>query len=256
MGVLENKTDVSKLLENRLPFKNGINIAAVHKKNIVKICVAEKNGIFALCDVLADILIENLHIKYIMRIIEKSADMLSEREKSDILITSIKKLWYGNTGAEQLEKLKKDVSNRIAVCVFEGAGIIFLDGVLNFRMKDCTSAWKKVVDGCIAGYIEEAERKDFVRLLRYFVSMRDPLETLVFLRPEGMDYILVGEDGNYIDVFSPGVGITNEDMLLSRLISISPEHIIIEKAEEFADKKLIDIIKQVFIGRVEIRESK
>lgn len=243
------------LLENRLPRNPKIHgqIQIIDdQKNYVEIQLEGKEQIFELSDILADIVIENLQIRFIMSELLHHHSYIDDKDQCEILVNTLKKLWYGGA-KDNLEYVKKDVSNRIAVCLLEDKKhFLSLDGVIRFRMKDAVALWRDSLEDSVDEYLVESERKEFVRLLRYFVSMREPLIKYVKVRLGQKDYQMLDEQDLQVSVLLPGTEedgseITKEDLLLSQLINLSPE--VIDLCE-VKDEKLKGLLGQVFIGRV------
>ena len=218
-----------------------------------------KDTLFLVCDVLADIIIENIQIRYMINVLKNNYFYVPERDQCGILITTLKRVWYADKGAEYLDMIKKDVSNRIAVCMLEPERhTITLDGIIHFRMKDYMEEWLSALDSCVDEYILKHEQQEFIKLLRYFVSMREPQKKIVYVNyeQEGGEYTVSDENGKKLACNVPAldrpkdINITKEDILLSRLINISPEVIVLVNTKEFGDQKLVELLRQVFVGRV------
>lgn len=256
VGVSNKDVKVRPLIENRLPTASRLcgQIKILQDyENYVEIEFYSREQLFELADILADIVMENLQIRFIMREIATGYCYVAEKDQCEILVNTLKKLWYED-GKGGLERMKKDISNRIAVCMLETKGhILSLDGVVRFRMQDCVEQWKDALELCVDDYLFESERKEFVKLLRYFVSMRDPAVKYVEIRLDQNEYQLFDDSSSQVSVFLPGAqstdlrGITKEDLLLSRLINLSPEAIDVSGIE---DEDLKDLIGQIFIGRI------
>ena len=258
VGLIDGGVAIKPLIENRITpaikRSGDIKLADSSVKRYVRINLSGKSAVFMLADILSDIIIENLQIRILMTELKSEYSFIPDKEQCDILTRALKKLWFADNGAEHLEKIKKDVSNRIAVCLFESNGVLSLDGIIRFRMKDYTHKWCSALDDSIEEYLKKTERQEFIGLLRYFVSMREPQKKAVhvYMDTDGK-YNIKDENGKPISVSISGAehGIekaaTDEDLLLSKLICIAPEVIVLENEIE---KDLCELITKVFIGRV------
>ena len=256
VGVSNMDIELRPLIENRLSAANKrsgqIQIKENHK-NYVALDFAGREQLFELADILADIVIENLQIRFIMREIAHDYDFVAEKDQCEILINTLKRLWYhGEKG--DLEHLKQDISSRIAVCMLEGQEhVLWLDGVLRFRMRDFVEQWKDTLEDCVDDYLLESEKHEFIKLLRYFVSMRDPILPYVIIRPGEEEYQIFDGNSAKVSVILPGSEhggtreVSKEDLLLSQLINLAPENINIS---EIQDEDLKTLLHQVFIGRI------
>ncbi len=253
VGVCDTSVKLCSLIENRLPpgqkLSGQIRIAK-DLGNYVLMELESKEQMFLLADILADIIIENLQVRFIMKEIAAGYCFVAEKDQCEILINTIKKLWYQSAGKQDLEQVKKDVSSRVLLCLFESEEkIVLLDGVMRFRMQDCLAVWKKAVEDSVNEYLIKSEKKEFVKLLRYFVSMRDPMIEYVVVRLEAGEYKIF--DAQNIRVTVPyeqeeEPGASKEDLLLSCLINLSPEAIDIS---HIPDENLKSLLKDIFVGR-------
>ena len=146
------------------------------------------------------------------------------------------------------EQKKKDIAGRVLICLLECEGRLALDGVLRFRMKDCTAQWQQTMQKCVEQYTAKNEQKEFIKLLRYFVCMRDPMVHYVEVLPIGEEYEMLDEHGNRIDVYiDEEPDATKEDLLLSGLIDLAPE--VIDLAQ-VCDDDLKGLLADIFVGRI------
>lgn len=256
IGVSSMDVELRPLIENRL--STGSKVSGQIKilsdyKNYVVIDFEGKERLFELADILADIIIENLQIRFIMREISQDYDFVAEKDQCEILVNTLKQLWYQDERGD-LEHIKRDVSNRIAVCLLESKNhVLSLDGVMRFRMKDCIAEWKDTLEKCVDAYLLESEKHEFIKLLRYFVSMRDPIIKYVKIKLYENEYLIFDDKSMKISVVIPGNEygvnreISKEDLLLSRLINLAPETI---NVSEIEDEDLKLLLNQVFVGRI------
>jgi len=250
IGVSNMDVALRPLMEKRLPMQGKLTGEIQLGKQAgrylpVEIC--GRQALFALADILADIIIEHLQIRYLMAELTRKYDYLSERGKSEILVSTVRQLWYGG-GKEKLEQTKKDIAGRVLICLLECEGRLALDGILRFRMKDCTARWQQTMQQCVEQYTAKNEQKEFIKLLRYFVCMRDPMVHYVEVLPIGEEYEMLDERGNRIDVYiDEEPDATKEDLLLSGLIDLAPE--VIDLAQ-VCDDDLKGLLADIFVGRI------
>ena len=253
VGVLNQEVRLGMLIKNRIPAKLLLSgqIRLFHEDwRYVGVEVQSKETLFLLSSILADILIENLQIRYILKRVERNYPFIEKEEQGDILISALKRLWFpGEDG--NVKCAKEDLAQRISACLLENPrGILSLDGVMHFRMADHLLAWDSVLQRCVEEHLVETQKEEFIRLLRYFVSMRDPVVSFVKIVPSNNVYAMLDSNGDRILATAALCeGETKEDHLLSQLISLSPEAI---DAREVEDCQLKDLLRQVFVGRVHL----
>ncbi len=256
VGVSGCEPMFGRLIENRISGcaireKSSLKVKKTGG-NYVKVSWKDKSDAFILCDVFADIIIESLQVRYLSSLFKSEYEYIPVSEQGEILILAVKKLWYGNTGSEHLGHVKCNVSARIACCLFENpCGILSLDGIMRFRMQDYIETWNRVFHECVEHYYAECEKKEFIKLLRYYVCMRESKLSVVHLKTDSAGETTIFDDtGRRVEVTISGEApfqVNTEDMLLSKLIVICPEQIVIDS---HMNGTLEQLIKQVFVGRV------
>lgn len=261
IGLEDNRIDFYKLIELRCEKIVGTaenwGIRAFDKGGIA-FCELEvlDNERESLSKVLADIIIENLEIRYFVNILKSEYYFLSEKEQCEILVFALNNIWK-NSATMNIEEAKAVVAKRLEG-IFEEKKEFTLEGFMRFRMKDFLSDWRAVLVASIDHYLMEQEYREFINVLKYFVEIRKPKINTI--------HITIGKDGRFIllndllKVVDDGVLIrssedknmklSNEDVLLSMLISIAPEKIIVHNADKIEDQLLIDTIKRIFIDKV------
>lgn len=138
---------------------------------------------------------------------------------------------------------------------------IHLGGFVLFRMKDYLSNFEDEIDFAVDEYIEQRRYRDFVKFLKFFVDIQDSSFDEI--------NVLIGSNGNYKLLDNNGIPIDKELLdstyceiaalddddgyiMLNDLISLAPKHITIHCRKTDEDEEPIKIIKEIFVGRVNI----
>ena len=225
----------------------------------------EGEGLNSFCDLLADIIIENLQIRHLIGVLRQKYFFLNEKTQCEILIKTLKLLWYGKGEVKNdIILCKKDVSGRLLSCFGESENKeLVLEGFMRFRMKDYLQKWETLLKQNVDEFVMEKEYREFIGVLRYFVLLKEPKNMTVHLRYSESDgYELSDAEKNRIQdtgVKSAGSEMrekmTREDIVLSALINISPEKIVIHNSKDISEKRLLMTIKNVFLDRVEFEDQ-
>lgn len=211
-----------------------------------------------LCAILADIIVENLQIRHLVRLLKQDYCFLSEKEQCDILVHVLKKLWYGSSGQKnEIAACKNSLRRRLAEVIKENeTDTIILEGFMRFRMKDYLDAWEKELAGSVEDYIRRKEYAEFVEILRLFIKIRIPRARKVHICVGGDgDYLLLDERLCLLKCRFIGTNIDKDDALLSTLVNIAPQSIIVHNKDRFWDSRILETIKDVFGQRVEFSED-
>lgn len=153
---------------------------------------------------------------------------------------------------------KNSIIDKIVECISENKEIN-INGFVTFRMKELMEDIEGIIDKVVEKYMVEREYNEFIKLLKYFVEIQE----------SKLDYLSIGikEDGSYLLEDKDGLDISEklfddlselkykedtnvEDILISSLITNSPEKIVIHCVENCRNRELIDTIKKVFTNRV------
>ena len=106
IGISRKNIALHPLVEHRLPKQSILNGSMQIKKeadNYIWIELCGPAQVLALAEILADIIIETMQIKFLMHEIRFSYGITSEREQCELLIETVKRLWKreGKSGIER-----------------------------------------------------------------------------------------------------------------------------------------------------------
>ena len=218
----------------------------------------QKKECYALCMLLADIIVENLQVRHMVQLLKHEYDFLSEKEQCDILVNVLKSLWYGMAGEKNDVALcKNEVRRRLYDVILDNeTSSIMLEGFMRFRMKDYLAVWEKELAHTVEQYIRKKEYVEFVEILRLFVNVRIPRVRKVHVCVGGDgDYILFDEKMCLLKCKFIGASIDKDDALLSTLVNIAPLCIVVHNRDKLIDARILETIKDVFGRRVEFSED-
>lgn len=201
------------------------------------------------------------------RFCQTLADSILTGYQPFLLMELVKKRYFYFTNAEQEEifqiaqsyqKCKtrlgedqwRDILARRLDHFLEQNQTLHLDGFVRFRMEDYRRDLENTVDQAAEDYLVDREYKEFIGMLTCLAEIQPCLIELVHVVPlESGEYGLY--DAEEIPVVSketeqPFGALTPDDMLLSRLITLSPHEIVIHQKQEIANKELINTLLNVF----------
>ncbi|MGI6161542.1 MAG: sporulation protein YtxC [Christensenellales bacterium] len=141
-------------------------------------------------------------------------------------------------------------------------GEVMLEALLRFRLKELRYQWEGYMDRAHNKIMVEREYLEFVKLLRYFVEIQSPRIEEIHIYVDAGEYHLFDKDGQLLDENQAGGVIrdisdymSEEDILLSTLITLAPVRIIVFGAESAPSPEIIETICRVFGERVEYGAS-
>lgn len=210
---------------------------------------------------LADHIIRQYEEKLLSRIINSNYCYFTNGEKKEILQFALRSIHNEekNFLKELYGKRRRNLIVHKLMEYLESSSSIILDGFVNFRLKDYVKDLEELVDKAVDDFLMDREYKEFIRLLRYFVDIQNSsFKVIHIIRGYEDKYLLLDEDRKEItseavlDFISdmPEGEISNDDMLVSTLITLAPKRIIIHGGDGFKNKELLATIKNVFFGKV------
>jgi putative sporulation protein YtxC len=136
-------------------------------------------------------------------------------------------------------------------------GQIAIDGFVRFRLKTYRQALSACVQDAIHEYLLHKEYKEFIQLLRYFISMQtSKIPLLHVIHKGGKNFQIYKADGTLLRLkemdgaFQEVMEQTfsREDVVVSTLLTIAPEKIILHTVH--LEENLICTLMQIFAGRI------
>ena len=118
---------------------------------------------------------------------------------------------------------------------------------------------EEVIEKVIEMYMVEKEYNEFVKLLKYFVNIQEcKIEEVSIIINEDNKYKVEDKEGRdlYKDFLKELTGdekdleVNIEDILISGLITSSPENIVIHGKENCNNKEFLETIENVFGNKV------
>lgn len=269
IGIEDQGLELAPLITNRThdAMRQGclvsINEVDGSDGHIAKVCLSDSEHSLEkehtmLCTILADIIVENLQIRHMVRLLKQDYFFLSEKEQCDILVRALKKLWYGTSGQKnEVAMCKIDVKQRLNDMLAQNeADSVMLEGFMRFRMKDYLETWEKELALCVEEYIRKREYVEFVEILRLFVKIRIPRVRQVHICVDGNgQYMLLDDRLCLLKSQYSGESMDRDDALLSALVNMAPLSIVVHNKDRFFDARIIETIKDVFGQRVEFSED-
>lgn len=128
--------------------------------------------------------------------------------------------------------------------------VFILDGFINFRLEEYKKELRDIVYSAGEEYVAIREYEEFLDMLRFFVSVQSPREDTVHIVKNGGRLCVLNKRKKditavYANEFSETEEeLTNEDIVLSALISIAPLHIVIH--DDSDSDKIYETIKEIF----------
>ncbi|WP_158302099.1 putative sporulation protein YtxC [Paenibacillus mesophilus] len=158
-----------------------------------------------------------------------------------------------------LPKSRQRRQHKIADALFsylEQNNVMNVVGFIRFRLADYMDELREVAEYAIDEYIMDQQYQEFISLLKYFVYIQETKIPVAHLMHRGgNEFTLYNEQMNPIDTeqfegFTLELldkEINFEDMIVSTLISVSPQKIVIHTRDP--EEQVIKTIMQIFENR-------
>ncbi|WP_372813163.1 putative sporulation protein YtxC [Paenibacillus sp.] len=137
---------------------------------------------------------------------------------------------------------------------------LHLDGFIRFRLQAYKQELHDIVEYAVDEYVMDRQYQEFISLLQYFVYIQEAKIPFVHLiHKGGSEFMLLNDRMEKIDTDDSETVVTVEllekdmnfeDMIVSTLITVSPQKIYIHTREP--ETQVIKTISQIFENRVEL----
>lgn len=197
-----------------------------------------------------DLLLDQVSKKLLQRMIRIDHPYLSKKE-AEALSKQVVCTLTKSGEKERFFRIQKEVESFL-----DENDSIFLEGFLRFRLKDYFFELKENLEETIEEFLADKEYQEFIKLLQYFVEIQEPkvIEVHVIFYSKD-NFRLLDEEEKPLDqeylLKALGdlreEGLKYEDLLLSALITLSPQRIILHHSKS---SNIVNTILNVFKERV------
>lgn len=238
--------------------KNSNNKKYSNVDNIFKNYIAN-----AISEIILDIYQEKL----ITRLINFKCNYFDYKDKERIknsTINSLKEKECIYTDGVIYKISRKARILKAIIEYLENNNEIIIEGFINFRLKFFVDAIKEEIDRNIENIIIEKEFEEFIKILKYFVEIQESKIDMVNIVIDKEEYRIYDKNNIKInDDFVEEIAdefinddITNDDLLISSLITLAPKKIILHiRHIDENTNEMIKIINSIFTDRVSICEG-
>ena len=142
---------------------------------------------------------------------------------------------------------------------FEENTALHVEGFIRFRLDAYTKELRDIVEYAVDEYILDQQYHEFIALLKYFVFVQETKIPVAHVMHRGdHQFVLLNEQMRPIEtkqmssvvVEMPDHDIEVEDMIVSTLITVSPQKIFIHTREP--ELQVIKTIQQIFESRAQL----
>lgn len=137
---------------------------------------------------------------------------------------------------------------------------LHLDGFIRFRLRAYAEELQDIVEYAVDEFVMDRQHQEFISLLQYFVYIQEAKIPFVHLLHKGgsefsllndrMELVETDDSDAVVTVETLEKDMNFEDMIVSTLITVSPQKIYIHTREP--ETQVIKTIGQIFENRVEL----
>ncbi|SMO34464.1 putative sporulation protein YtxC [Melghirimyces algeriensis] len=135
--------------------------------------------------------------------------------------------------------------------------VLAVDGFFHFRLKHYRDGLIRLVEHAVDEFLLEQEYREFIELLRYFVSIQQPKCSLVHvLHIEKRQFRLLDRKGDPLQLKDMGSiaqdlleqPFSHEDLIVSTLLTVAPKQVVLHTQNP--EENVIRTLEQVFESRM------
>ncbi|MBR1969769.1 MAG: putative sporulation protein YtxC [Clostridia bacterium] len=197
-------------------------------------------------------IIKRFENSIIYKILEKDFPLIPIEDKKEIYSMAVKKATESSD-----DIISKIHFNRRLALIEQEVKKYFLEndhmvieGFVNFRLKDYKDELRELCLSAAEELSSLREYDEFIDMLKFFVSVQSPKEELVNIVKKNSRMRILNRrrkditDLYFDDLVKSEEPLTDEDIILSELISIAPEKIVIHDSSE--KEKIYETISKIF----------
>ena len=232
---LDDGRDLIKLEQRQVGKYNFLDCSLSGDSLRVSNGNSEERFLSYIAFIIADLILGRISKDFLYRIIRIDHPYLQKEEAWSLTDQALSSL-QGEGYTDRRKRIQKKVENFL-----KENDQILLEGFVRFRLKEYFLELKEILEKVIDDFLVDREYQEFIKLLQYFVEIQEPKVPEVHVlfyndqnfrlldeeeKPLDQDYLrrvlgdLQDEDLKY------------DDLLLSALITLSPQRIILHHAEK------------------------
>lgn len=257
ISVFVQKNDKNKFFYNLFNEFDSEIVSSVGENQIV--LTTHEENVEKVYDVIVKNIFEEFSPKILIKVINNICGCFTKQDKYEIW-----KMSFGYLMNDML-KNNSEHKNRISVIkeklkeFCETSKCICVDGFVNFRLKELEENFEDMIEDCVREYMLEAEYKEFISMIKYFVAVQSPIYLSVEVLYD--DDIIIMADGKNIterciDEFNGEINCLvndKDDFLLNSLISIAPKRIIIKQKNNYLNEEFKKTLLGIFGDKLKIK---
>lgn len=263
---LDKNSDSFDLIISKNILTN-INIVKINEHNYIFDLSEKDSAMLKISDILTEFIISNRETTIIKKLINNDYAYFSTTEK-DMIINKILEL-LNTSGNNDIAKILVSLKRRFLIKqsilnFLSNSSYIDLSGFIQFRLIEYKKLLSELIEKVIEDFKVQNEYKEFIAMLKFFVdTQKNRISKLHIIFKKDGEYTILNEHNKDItsECFKDFItekqnhSLSNEDLLISSLITLAPKKIIIHLTGECYNKKILTTIEQIFTNKVVLNES-
>ena len=262
---LTDNNEMFELLYKKTNYTN-LNIFKKCSTNYTFTSLNEDDAILQISELITEFIISYYEINIIKKLIHLDYSYLQNSEKEFI---SQKTYEIINCGKNDLVKTLITLKRRFLIkqCILnflsENSYLDFA-GLINFRLIEYKKLLSEVIEKIISEVKAQNEYKEFIAMLKFFVdTQKNRISKLHIIFEKDGTYTILNEYNHDIttECFKDFLddakshSLSNEDLLISSLITLAPKKIIVHLENPNYNQKILNTIEHIFNDKVVLNES-
>jgi len=245
----------------------NINVIKSNDNSYIFYLSEKDNSMLKISDILTEFIILNYETNIIKKLINDDYSYFSTTEK-DMITNKILEL-LNTSGNNDITKILVSLKRRFlikqSILIFLSTNsFINLSGFIQFRLLEYKKLLSELIEKIIDDFKVQNEYKEFIAMLKFFVdTQKNRLSKLHIIFEKDGEYTILNEHNKDItsECFKDFIdekqnhSLSNEDLLISSLITLAPKKIIIHLTGACYNKKILTTIEQIFTNKVVLNES-
>ncbi|HPU01519.1 MAG: hypothetical protein GX890_06920 [Firmicutes bacterium] len=212
----------------------------------------------AVASLVSHYLVEDLVVHLLRDLIRFHYFYFSKEEREEILAIACRK--FNSVKLKLRRELHRDFIEKSILSYLKGPhDHLNIEGFYNFRLHECRRELCRVIEEAIETYLADREYREFIRLLKYFLSLQQPKIELIHLTADQKGRVRITDhrfrqvhpgEWDEFDLADFDNESDYEDILVSMLVSVAPRRIMLHRSVAQRYPRAVESLRRIFEHRL------
>lgn len=212
----------------------------------------------AVASLVSHFLMEDLTVHLLKDLIRFHYFYFGREEREEILAIACRQ--FDSVKLRRRRELHRELIEKSILAYLKGPhDHLNIEGFYNFRLHECRRELRRVIDEAVENHLADKEYREFIRLLKYFLSLQQPKIELVHLTADQKGRVRITDhrfkqvdpcEWDEFDLTDFDDESDYEDILVSMLVSVAPRRIMLHRSVFQRYPRAVESLRRIFENRL------